>query len=135
MSTTDAPITTQPAETRDAELYATALAWVNLTRAEFNAPPLDELPPARPASAEGCTLARALWDAVSDGTTCEGTGSRRYEPGVGGTLKFSAGGQLCKRPIPADVVAFMRRFDAGKYPDLIRPYTPPSATVTVGPVP
>lgn len=127
----------QLTEATDAELYEAALAWANDFRAEYNLPPLAALPKGYAYDTAACVLAEACGQ-VGDCSTPLPPGSRygnQYESkysDAAGMATFSRDGQVVKRPLPAEVVEFIRRFDAGTYPDLIAKPQPFSWDMVVG---
>ena len=106
----------------DEEVRTAALAWANDLRAEYNLSSLDKLPQGQPQDPAGCVLAMAC-NGVGDYSVplpCDG---RRYVPGIEGRgqARFAYEGAIQVRPTPVVVGEFIRRFDRGRYPDLVRP--------------
>lgn len=103
------------------ELKVMALAWLNDLRAEYGVKAVEALPQGYRFDPGACTLALGLVPISNGGSY--GTGSR-YRDGPG-QATFMRDGQKVARQIPPYIEAFVKHFDRGDYPELIKSHMPP----------
>lgn len=108
------------------ECRVATLEWVNMLRGEYVLDLVTELPAGDRGLASSCVLVNAL-TGISDGSrTFQSDGRSALacpddpKPPDGQFLRYGREGQVIHRMMPPLVAEFVRRFDSGVYPDLLR---------------
>jgi hypothetical protein len=108
----------------DAECRIAALEWVNDFRTDFGFEVLGDLRKGFRFDAGMCVLAASLME-LADPPSSHGAkvGGGRYsarqDGDPAGTCQLVRDGRVVDRPVSENVALFARRFDEGRYPDLV----------------